>query len=225
MEELENILNYNFKNKELLQEALSHPSLSVNKKIKNYERLEFLGDSVLSMIIIEYLYKKYTNEKEGQLSKRKSYLVSKEILYEIAKSKNVGDFIIMTKGEEKSGGRDNINNLENVMEAVIGAIYLDSDIETIRNFILNIWIPIDNREKLPHNDPKTKLQEWTQKIYKQTPEYKLIKEEEIDNKRLFYIKLTIPNGVNLKDSGYNIKKIEEKLAVDMLKMIETGDFN
>lgn len=225
MEELENILNYNFKNKELLQEALSHPSLSVNKKIKNYERLEFLGDSVLSMIIIEYLYKKYTNEKEGQLSKRKSYLVSKEILYEIAKSKNIGDFIIMTKGEEKSGGRDNINNLENVMEAVIGAIYLDSDIETIRNFILNIWIPIDNREKLPHNDPKTKLQEWTQKIYKQTPEYKLIKEEEIDNKRLFYIKLTIPNGVNLKDSGYNIKKIEEKLAVDMLKMIETGDFN
>lgn len=226
MEELEKILNYNFKNKELLKEALTHPSLSVNKKIKNYERLEFLGDSILSMVIIEYLYKKYKNEKEGQLSKRKSYLVSKDILSNIARNMNIGKYIIMTKGEEKSGGRENKNNLENVMEAIIGAIYLDSNIYTVRKFILNIWEPIDKEEKTPHNDPKTKLQEWSQKIYKQTPEYKLIKEEETaDNKKIFYIKLTLPNGVNLKDSGYNIKEIEEKLAQNMLKTIETKCFD
>lgn len=226
MEELEKILNYNFKNKELLKEALTHPSLSINKKIKNYERLEFLGDSILSMVIIEYLYKKYKNEKEGQLSKRKSYLVSKDILSNIARNMNIGKYIIMTKGEEKSGGRDNKNNLENVMEAIIGAIYLDSNIDTVRKFILNIWKPIDNEEKTPHNDPKTKLQEWSQKIYKQTPEYKLIKEEEtVDNRKIFYIKLTLPNGINLKDSGYNIKEIEEKLAQNMLKTIETKHFD
>ena len=226
MEELEKILNYNFKNKELLKEALTHPSLSINKKIKNYERLEFLGDSILSMIIIEYLYKKYQNEKEGQLSKRKSYLVSKDRLSNIARSMNIGKYIIMTKGEEKTGGRDNKNNLENVMEAIIGAIYLDSNINTIRNFILNIWKPIDNEEKMPYNDPKTKLQEWSQKIYKQTPEYKLIKEEDTaDNRKIFFVKLTLPNGVNLKDSGYNIKEIEEKLAQDMLKMIDTKHFS
>lgn len=226
MEELEKILNYNFKNKELLKEALTHPSLSINKKIKNYERLEFLGDSILSMVIIEYLYKKYKNEKEGQLSKRKSYLVSKDILSNIARNMNIGKYIIMTKGEEKTGGRDNKNNLENVMEAIIGAIYLDSNIDTVRKFILNIWEPIDKEEKTPHNDPKTKLQEWSQKIYKQTPEYKLIKEEEtIDNRKIFYIKLTLPNGINLKDSGYNIKEIEEKLAQNMLKTIETKHFD
>lgn len=226
MEELEKILNYNFKNKELLKEALTHPSLSVNKKIKNYERLEFLGDSILSMVIIEYLYKKYKNEKEGQLSKRKSYLVSKDILSNIARNMNIGKYIIMTKGEEKSGGRDNKNNLENVMEAIIGAIYLDSNIYTVRKFILNIWEPIDKEEKTPHNDPKTKLQEWSQKIYKQTPEYKLIKEEETaDNRKIFYIKLTLPNGINLKDSGYNIKEIEEKLAQNMLKTIEKKCFD
>ena len=226
MEELEKILNYNFKNKELLKEALTHPSLSVNKKIKNYERLEFLGDSILSMVIIEYLYKKYKNEKEGQLSKRKSYLVSKDILSNIARNMNIGKYIIMTKGEEKSGGRDNKNNLENVMEAIIGAIYLDSNIYTVRKFILNIWEPIDKEEKTPHNDPKTKLQEWSQKIYKQTPEYKLIKEEEkADNRNIFYIKLTLPNGINLKDSGYNIKEIEEKLAQNMLKTIEKKYFD
>lgn len=226
MEELEKILNYNFKNKELLKEALTHPSLSINKKIKNYERLEFLGDSILSMVIIEYLYKKYKNEKEGQLSKRKSYLVSKDILSNIARNMNIGKYIIMTKGEEKTGGRDNKNNLENVMEAIIGAIYLDSNIDTVRKFILNIWEPIDKEEKIPHNDPKTKLQEWSQKIYKQTPEYKLIKEEEtIDNRKIFYIKLTLPNGINLKDSGYNIKEIEEKLAQNMLKTIETKHFD
>lgn len=226
MEELEKILNYNFKNKELLKEALTHPSLSINKKIKNYERLEFLGDSILSMVIIEYLYKKYKNEKEGQLSKRKSYLVSKDILSNIARNMNIGKYIIMTKGEEKTGGRDNKNNLENVMEAIIGAIYLDSNIDTVRKFILNIWKPIDKEEKTPHNDPKTKLQEWSQKIYKQTPEYKLIKEEEtIDNRKIFYIKLTLPNGINLKDSGYNIKEIEEKLAQNMLKTIETKHFD
>ena len=226
MEELEKILNYNFKNKELLKEALTHPSLSINKKVKNYERLEFLGDSILSMIIIEYLYKKYQNEKEGQLSKRKSYLVSKDRLSNIARSMNIGKYIIMTKGEEKTGGRDNKNNLENVMEAIIGAIYLDSNINTIRNFILNIWKPIDNEEKMPYNDPKTKLQEWSQKIYKQTPEYKLIKEEDTeDNRKIFFVKLTLPNGVNLKDSGYNIKEIEEKLAKDMLKTIETKHFS
>ena len=226
MEELEKILNYNFKNKELLKEALTHPSLSVNKKIKNYERLEFLGDSILSMVIIEYLYKKYKNEKEGQLSKRKSYLVSKDILSNIARNMNIGKYIIMTKGEEKSGGRDNKNNLENVMEAIIGAIYLDSNIYTVRKFILNIWEPIDKEEKTPHNDPKTKLQEWSQKIYKQTPEYKLIKEEETaDNRKIFYIKLTLPNGINLKDSGYNIKEIEEKLAQNMLKTIENKCFD
>ena len=220
MEELENILNYKFKNKMLLKEALTHPSMSFKNKHFNYERMEFFGDSILSMVIIEYLYNKYNNEKEGQLSKRKAYLVSKETLSNIANSMNIGKFIIMTKGEENCGGRTNINNLENVMEAIIAAIYLDClDINVVRDFILKIWKPIDIKEKIPHNDPKSKLQEWTQKYYKILPEYKIIKKENVDGIDYFYVKLSIPNGMNLKDSGTNLKRIEENLAKNMLNMI------
>ena len=220
MEELENILNYKFKNKMLLKEALTHPSMSFKNKHFNYERMEFFGDSILSMVIIEYLYNRYSNEKEGQLSKRKAYLVSKETLSNIANSMNIGKFIIMTKGEENCGGRTNINNLENVMEAIIAAIYLDClDINVVRDFILKIWKPIDIKEKIPHNDPKSKLQEWTQKYYKILPEYKIIKKENVDGIDYFYVKLSIPNGMNLKDSGTNLKKIEENLARNMLNMI------
>ena len=220
MEELESIINYTFKNKMLLKEALTHPSMSFKNNHFNYERLEFFGDSILSMIIIEYLYNKYKDEKEGQLSKRKAYLVSKETLYNIAISLNIGKFIIMTKGEENCGGRANINNLENVMEAIIAAIYLDClDIDIVRNFILKIWVPIDIKEKIPHNDPKSKLQEWTQKYYKTLPEYSIIKKEVVDGIECFYVKLSIPNGMNLKDSGTNIKRIEENLAKNMLNML------
>ena len=157
--ELEIKLNYTFKDKKLLKEALTHPSMSYKGKHFNYERLEFLGDSILSMVIIEYLFKKHTDETEGELSKRKSFLVSKDVLYKIAKNLEIGKFIIMTAGQENCGGRENVNNLENVVEAIIGAMYLDANIEAVKNFILNTWVKFDEEKTKAPKDPKSELQE------------------------------------------------------------------
>lgn len=220
-EELENIINYKFKNKKLLEEALTHPSTSFDKKKKrfNYERLEFLGDSILSAIIIEYLFKKHVNEAEGELSKRKSFLVSKHTLYNIAKNLNLGKFMILSNGEEQCGGRENINNLENIMESIIGAIFIDSNFDTTKNFILNIWTKLDEKKLKPPEDPKTELQNWTQKHFKKLPEYRILKTG--DSKTpYFLIELKVNKYKAIQDNGRSIKEVKEKLAKKMLEIIK-----
>ena len=219
--ELEIKLNYLFKNKKLLEEALTHPSMSYNKKLKhfNYEKLEFLGDSILSMIINEYLFKTHIQETEGELSKRKAFLVSKDTLYKIAKDINIGKFIIMTGGEEQCGGRENINNLENVLEAIIGAMYLDGGFEIVKSFILSNWIEFDKEKIKAPKDPKTELQEIVQKKFKVLPEYRLVKTEINENKEIFYVSLLIPKYEPIELSGCNVKQIEKELARLMLEKI------
>lgn len=220
-DELEKKLNYTFKDKKLLEEALTHPSMSYNKKHFNYEKLEFLGDSILSMVIIEYLFKKHTNETEGELSKRKAFLVSKDVLYQIAKNIELGKFIIMTAGQEQCGGRSNINNLENVVEAIIGAMYLDANLEVVKNFILNTWVKFDEEKIKAPKDPKSELQEIIQKKFKVLPEYKLLRTETIDdNRQVFYMLLSVPEYGCIESSGYNIKQVEKELAVIMLGKIK-----
>lgn len=220
-DELEKKLNYTFKDKKLLEEALTHPSMSYNKKHFNYEKLEFLGDSILSMVIIEYLFKKHTNETEGELSKRKAFLVSKDVLYQIAKNIELGKFIIMTAGQEQCGGRSNINNLENVVEAIIGAMYLDANLEVVKNFILNTWVKFDEEKIKAPKDPKSELQEIIQKKFKVLPEYKLLRTETTDdNRQVFYMLLSVPEYGCIESSGYNIKQVEKKLAGAMLEIIK-----
>lgn len=218
-EELENNLNYFFKNKKLLEEALTHPSMSAKQKKRfNYQRLEFLGDSILSFVIAEYLFKKFPDETEGFLSKKKAVLVSKYTLSEIAKSIQLGNFLILTKGEEKTGGRENINNLEDTIESIIGGVFLDSNIEIAKNLILRLW---DNFLNLDLIDSyKTELQEWTQKYYKTLPSYTIEKIEIIDKLEIFTIKLTVANLDSITLSGHNTKHIEKELAKQMLKKIK-----
>lgn len=217
-EELEKIIGYNFKDKKLLEEALTHPSMCQYKNQKgfNYERLEFLGDSVLSCVIIDYLIKRYGNETEGQLSKRKAFLVSKQTVSSIAKGLNIGEFMILSKGEERCGGRDNINNLENVLEAIIGAVFLDSDFGTVQKFVLEIWSQFNEWTDGVPTDPKTELQEWTQRYFKTLPVYKLINSED----DVFTIELTIPNYEPITYTGNSIKETEFNLAKLMLENIK-----
>ena len=220
-EKLEETIGYKFKEKKLLEEALTHPSMSQYKNQKgfNYERLEFLGDSVLSCIIIDYLIKRYKNETEGQLSKRKAFLVSKQTISSIAKGLNVGDFMILSKGEEQNGGRNNISNLENVLEAIIGAVFLDSDFVTTQKFVLEIWSRFDEWTDNVPIDPKTELQEWTQKHFKTLPVYRLIDSES----DMFTIELTIPNYDPIVYTGNSIKETEFNLARMMLEKIRMND--
>lgn len=227
--ELETILNYKFTDITLLEEALTHPSLSYNKNHKkfNYERLEFLGDSILSMVIAEYLFKKYKKAKEGELSKRKAFLVSRHTLSNIAKKMGLGKFMITSIGEEKDNGKEKDSNLENIVESIIGAIYLDSNFDNIKKIILEIWSKIDKQEHDIPKDPKTELQELVQKYYKILPEYKLINTliDKANNTQTFTISLTVPYEKPIILDGNNIKKVESELASEMLNIIKNNNKN
>lgn len=177
---LEKALNYVFKNKDLLIEALSHPSLrqheSSKKHGKDYERLEFLGDSILSFIISENLFEEHVSFQEGDLAKARSYLVCKQTISSIGIDRlSLADYIIMTIGEEISHGRENLSNIENVVEALIAAIYLDSgDIKTIKNIVNHLWSDyLDENIDFSSFDPKSALQELVQS-HKTQPHYTLI---------------------------------------------------
>lgn len=187
LKDCQKAVSYNFKNEEYLLEAITHRTFAnENKfdkeKIKYNQRLEFLGDSVLSLIISDYLFKEYPNYKEGLLSKIKSSLVSSQTLSQLSKDLNLGDFILLGVGEEASGGRYKENMLEDLFEAIVGAIYLDSDIGKARDFIIKAYkdklddLNISNSYK----DYKTIFQEIIQKKYKINPIYKT---KEIENNK------------------------------------------
>lgn len=187
LKDCQKAVSYNFKNEEYLLEAITHRTFAnENKfdkeKIKYNQRLEFLGDSVLSLIISDYLFKEYPNYKEGLLSKIKSSLVSSQTLSQLSKDLNLGDFILLGVGEEASGGRYKENMLEDLFEAIVGAIYLDSDIGKARDFIIKAYkdklddLNISNSYK----DYKTIFQEIIQKKYKINPVYRT---KEIENNK------------------------------------------
>ena len=165
-------ISHHFTNESLLDEALTHPSLSKEMKSKpNYQRLEFLGDKVLSLVIGEFLMQKYPTEMEGALSKRQAALVSGETLAKIALEIGVDEVLQISNGEKKLGGKTNKRNLENSLEALIGAIYLDSDFSAAKNFILKFWREILEQEIAPPKDPVSELQELAQVLSKQLPQY------------------------------------------------------
>jgi ribonuclease III len=216
-EKIEKILEYKFKNTELLREALTHPSVlsSGGGERISYERLELLGDSILSCVVTIYLFKNYRTHSEGELSKRRAFLVSKYTLSEIAKQIQMGEHIILSSGEELNGGRKNASNLENVLEAIIGAIFLDSNFRTVQNFILKIWEKLDRENESIPIDPKTELQEWTQKYFRELPKYELISAEG----GVFHLSLSTPGQKILERSGNSIKMVKNELAKQMLENI------
>ena len=167
--DIENLLSKEIINSKLYIDSLTHRSAGNS----NNERLEFFGDSVLGFIITEYLYKKYPDDDEGSLSRKRSYLVRKESLYKIAKFYNLGDKIILGQGEKKSGGHRRESIISDALEALIGVVYLIDGIDSAKNFVLNIFEK--SLDSLPTNkdlkDPKTKLQEILQSYNYDLPEY------------------------------------------------------
>ena len=156
--ELEQLIGYHFHNKELLLQALTHSSFSNEQKIlkqKNYERLEFLGDAVLELVSSQYLFEEMPDKSEGDLTKMRSSLVCEPSLAYCAKELRLGDFIRLGKGEEATGGRKRDSIRSDVMEAIIGAIYLDGGFEEARTFVLR-FILSDLEHKKLFYDSKTK---------------------------------------------------------------------
>ncbi len=218
------VLGYHFSNPYLLKEALTHPSVCVKDKFNtnmiNYERLEFLGDSVLSLVIAELLMEQFPEEDEGKLAKRRSSLVSGEFLAKLAHEVGLGLLIEMTAAEEKLGGRENDHNLENVLEAIIGAVYLDSSLDKIKSFIHRLWQPfIDAMPEVP-TDPKSKLQEILQKDGYPLPKYELIESAGPGHMLTFKVRLKIPDFKEVIGEGKSKQQAEKQAAILLLAQIE-----
>ncbi|WP_410208151.1 ribonuclease III [Fusobacterium sp.] len=224
--DFEKNLGYSFNNKELLKNSLLHRSFGNEhrkyKKISN-ERLELLGDAVLDLVVTEYLYKSYENSTEGDLAKIKSMVVSEPVLAAISKRLEVGKYLLLSRGEELTGGRERSSILGDAFEAILGAIYIDSDFETAKKFALNhIKDSIDNVDTNEDIlDFKTILQEYSQKEYKIIPEYTVINEIGPDHQKIFEIAVKINNNEheNLMaiGSGKNKKSAEQAAAKALCK--------
>lgn len=222
-EKLEQQLKICFKDKEVLKVALTHSSYANGKKnIKFNERLEFLGDSVLQLCISEYLFSKYVNKSEGELTKRRALIVCENSLYEIAKRWGIGRYIKMSKGEELTGGRERVSILADCVEAIIAAIYIDSGFERSKEFIIDNFK--DTIEKAIKNkiilDYKTKLQEVMQQNGDISIAYALTKHEGPPHRRKFYTQVSVEDKVLGNGIGYSKKESEQNAAQEALKKME-----
>lgn len=221
--QLEKNLEYTFKNKDLLHNALLHRSFGNEnrkyRKISN-ERLELLGDAVLDLVVTEYLYKNYTNASEGDLARVKSMVVSEPILAQISKDLEIGKYLLLSKGEILTGGRERNSILGDAFESILGAIYLDSDFLVAKKYALSHLK--DYIKNINCNEAilgyKTILQEYSQKTYKVVPHYKLVKESGPDHKKTFEIEVFI-NNFNSIGVGQNKKSAEQKAAKNLCKKL------
>jgi ribonuclease-3 len=216
--ELQKNISYQFNDLKLLEEALTHPSFTKKNDAANYQRLEFLGDTILSMIIAELLIKKYPWENEGQLSKRQAYLISGEVIAEVAQKINLGKFIKLSVGEEAIGGRMNKRNLENSLEALIGAIYLDSDLHICQKFVINNWHEIIDKDMIPPQDPVSYLQEIVQCRTKKLPKY-LTNRTGGDEHKPIFTSIVEVDGVKYAANGLSKKEAQKKAAICALEKI------
>ena len=223
---LQEKLNYRFKDISLLINALTHPSYANEKgeDFPDYERMEFLGDSVLGMIVAHTLYEK-KDKAEGYLTRAKSHIVSAPMLSRQAELLDLGSFLLLGKGEEKGRGRKKESVLENTFEAVVGAIYLDGGLEQARNFVLGVFKDIiDNYSdiKVRKKDHKSYLQEYLQAQKLPTPSYNVVKEEGPAHDRTFTVDLLINGKVQASGSGRSKKQAEQDAADQLIKKVEKG---
>ncbi|MEO5355968.1 MAG: ribonuclease III [Nitrospirae bacterium YQR-1] len=222
---LEEALNYHFVNKTLLDEAITHRSYyheCPDKSRKYNERIEFLGDSVLGLAITEALFRENSVFTESEMSKMKSYLVSKKMLHSIASGLNLGSFLRLGKGEEMTGGREKASLLANSMEAVIGAVFLDSDYERAKEVVLNLYKK-DIEELVVKQrcyDYKTELQELGQKLYAELPEYVLVAETGTDHDKAFTYEVRLNGRCFGSGEGKNKKSAQSEAARMALEAIK-----
>lgn len=222
IKKFEDTINYRFNNKEYILEALTHSSYSnENKKYNFNERLEFLGDSVLGIVISDYLFKAETDLPEGELTKLRANIVCEESLSEVATEINLGEYMLLGKGEEATGGRQRISILADAFEAVIAAIYLDGGLENAKIFILNYMegIILDSREGNIFRDYKTHLQEVLQGKGESNIWYKLIEEKGPDHNKRFVMEVGLNEDVLGVGEGKSKKEAEQLAAKIALKTI------
>lgn len=223
MTDLQNKIGYHFKNPALLNEALTHSSYANEHKsqhIRYNERLEFLGDAVLSIVVSDYIFKNCPELPEGELTKLRASLVCEKSLYEFAKKIDLGKYLILSKGERNNGGAERPSILSDAFEALIAAIYIDGGIAPVSKHILNFVIPaIKNSKKKKINDYKTTLQEIIQKNPGEKLEYVLVKESGPDHNKHFVVEVHLNSNVIGKGGGRSKKEAEQQAAREALELM------
>ena len=221
MSELENRIHYTFKNKKLLHEALSHSSYAnEGKRTRSNERLEFLGDSVLSIIVAKHLFTNYTHLPEGELTKLRASLVCEKSLHEFACDFGLGEFLLLGKGEELTGGRERPSIIADAFEALLAAIYLDGGMEQARKFVLQ-FIPehLNPKQAKGLNDYKTTLQEIIQQNKEEKIEYVPIEETGPDHDKTFVVEVHLNSNVIGTGRGKSKKQAEQFAAKEALELM------
>lgn len=217
IEQLEKKIGYVFKNKTLINLAITHSSFLKNNLEKtnyllSYQRLEFLGDAVLQLIISDYIYKTYKEENEGELAKRRAGIVCGKNLSDIAENLNLKEHIILSTYESENFSRSKNSILEDVLEAIIGAIYIDGGMLKAKKFALKIFAPkLKETVDYTKDDPKSALQEWAQKKGLKIPTYEVVKIDGSQHEPHFTVKVIVEKTGSFIGTGKS-KKIAEKQA-------------
>ena len=221
MDKLQKNISYQFNNVELLKQALTHRSVSK----KNNERLEFLGDSILGCIISRELYQRFPLIDEGQLSRLRSYLVRGQTLAKLAKTINLSETLVLGQGELKSGGFRRESIQADAFEAILGAIFLDSDYLTVSGVVLKLYEDLLN-DASPEDslkDFKTQLQELLQKKGYSLPQYELIKTKGQDHDAIFYIRCIVSEyDLEVEREAKSIKRAEQACAESLLERLTSS---
>lgn len=221
MKTLESEIDYKFNNKDYLMEALTHSSFANerHKNIKCNERMEFLGDAVLSIISARFLYEKYPDMPEGELSKLRSSLVCTDSLSGFARQINLGSYLFLGKGEINTGGADRPSILENAFEALIAAIYLDGGMEKAEEFVLSFLTKALENHTIKFKDYKTTLQEIVQQNPDENVTYVLVGESGPDHDKTFEVEVHLNSNVIGRGKGRSKKSAEQAAAKEALDLM------
>lgn len=216
LKKLQDKIGYNFRDIKLLDAALTHSSAGSDT---NYERLEFLGDRVLGLVMADLLYGIFPKESEGDLAKRHAALVQGTMLADLARGMELGGVLQLSEAERASGGADNDNILADGLEALIGAMYLDSGLLSCQNFMKVLWGDRVRVMKDPPQDSKTALQEWAQARGFSLPSYEVVEREGPDHAPVFSVEVTVGRWPPRRAQGPSIRVAEKEAARLLLEYL------
>lgn len=224
LKDLEARLGYGFQRRELLERAVTHPSVSYDRDHVggDYERLEFLGDRVLGLVVAEMLFLRFDNEAEGLLARRLAQLVRKETLASVAEDIGLGDFIRLEMGMGEPSGRSNPGLLSNACEAVIAALYLDGGLEVAKRFVATQWEERIEADVAPPTDSKTQLQEWAQGRSLPLPKYLEVERSGPPHAPTFTISVEVEGRLPMEGQGRSKRAAEQEAASKLLKLLTGG---
>lgn len=212
MTDLETTLGYEFRDKQLLERALIHSSFGAESSLRNNETLEFLGDAVLDLVLSELMMKAHPDYDEGALTQLRAALVNSTHLADVARELDLGACIRLGRGEEQSGGREKERILASCYEAILGAIFLDSGYEAVRSVAVEHFEDAVRSPSTAREDFKTRLQEYTQRVQRMTPTYKVTKVTGPDHDRRYYVELHLGDEVLGSGRGRSRKHAEQEAA-------------